>query len=66
MYTSFVSTQLFKYSTSKYSISEQKEVLLKRKNLSSIMERTLFYPKKIEKKYSKIPANDEVLSTFLL
>ena len=37
-----------------------------RKNLSSIMERTLFYPKKIEKKYSKIPANDEVLSTFLL
>ena len=24
-----------------------------RKNLSSIMERTLFYPKKIEKKYSK-------------
>ena len=66
MYTSFVSTQLFKYSTSKYSISEQKEELLKRKNLSSIMERTLFNPKKIEKKYSKIPANDEVLSTFLL
>ena len=47
-------------------LSKKKYYLLKRKNLSSIMERTLFNPKKIEKKYSKIPANDEVLSTFLL